>query len=335
LSQELDRQEITIRYLLGDLTEEERSRLEEQYFLDDKEFERLEIAEDELTDKYVREELSAEDTRRFKKLLVSPGLSERVEVARLLLKRTALAPQAVTTPADVPVKSPQVGWWDRLFGPAAAIPAFRPAFAMSLIFLLLTTTALIFVWTKLRSESQRLAQEQQQREALRTQIAQEQARYRELQDKFEKTQQEKDEQAALAAAEYERRLAEAQQRSTSGIIYTVLLTPGSGSRGSGGGEIKDISIPRGASQVGLTLNVTHGPDEYIRYNASVRKIDSDKSLAAQNNLKPFSRGGRKYITFKVNADLLRAGTYNVDVAGVTASGQKPDFEDYPFRVRSR
>src|SRR6185369_106108 len=120
----------------GDLTEEERSRLEKQYFLDDKEFERLEIAEDELIDKYVREELSAEDTRQFEKLLVSPGLSERVEVARLLLKRTALAPQAVTT-ASVPVESPQVSWWDRLFGPAAAIPAFRPAFAMSLIFLLL------------------------------------------------------------------------------------------------------------------------------------------------------------------------------------------------------
>jgi hypothetical protein len=209
-----------------------------------------------------------------------------VEVARLLVERTVLAPQAVTTPATVPVTPAHVGWWDRLFGPAAAIPAFRPAFAMSLIFLLLTTTALVFVWTRLRSESQRLAQEQQQREALRTQIEQEQARYRELQDKFEKTQQENDEQAALAAAEYKRRLAEAQPRSTSGFVYPVPLTPGIGSRGPGGGAIKDISIPPGASHVGLTLNVTHGSDEYIRYNASVRKIDSDKSLAAQNNLKP-------------------------------------------------
>jgi hypothetical protein len=319
LSQELDRQEITIRYLLGDLTEAERSRFEEQYFLDDKEFESLEIAEDELIDKYVREELSAEDTRRFKKLLVSPGLSERVEVARLLVKQTAHAPQAdPVTPAIVPVKPPHVGWWDRLFGPAAAIPAFRPAFAMSLIFMLLTTAALVLVWTKLQSESQRLAQEQQKREALREQVEQEQA--------------------AATAAEHERQIAELRKRPGSGFTVSTILNPSSISRGPGGRAIEDVRITRGATHVGLKLNVTHGEDEYISYNASVRKMDSDdsdKSLAAQNNLRPFSEGGKKYITFKVNATRLRAGTYNVDVQGVTASGEKADFDDYPFRVRSR
>ena len=257
MSQEIDQQEIAKRYLLGKLSQEERTRFEEQYFLDDAEFEQLEIAEDELIEQYVRDELSAEEKGRFENLLVSPGISERVEVARILAKRTVPVQQVVTPPAMVPVTPAPVGWWERLFGPAVALPAFRPALAMSLALLLLTSGALVFVWMKLRTQSQQFAQEQQQREELRRRVEEQSARYRELEARLDKTQQEKDEQAALAA-EYERQLAEARQRSTPAFIYPVLLMPGSGSRSSGGEAIKDITIPRGASHVGLKLNVTQG-----------------------------------------------------------------------------
>lgn len=332
MSQDIDRQELAIRYLLGGLSKEEKTRFEEQYFLDDDEFEQLEIAEDELIDRYVRNDLSAEDTGRFKELLVAPGLSERVEVARLLVKRTALKSQAVITPATVPVQPAHVGWWNRLFGPAAAIPGFRPAFAMSIALLLLTTVALVFVWTKLRTESQRLAQEQQQQEDLRRQIEQQSARYRELESKLDKTEQEKEEQAALAA-EYKRLLAQDQQRSVPASIFPIVLGPWNASRGSGGGAIKPMTIPSQFTKVGITLNVTHG--EYPHYNASVKNIDSDKVITTKTNLKPVSERGRKYISINVNADELRAGTYNVHVDGVTAAGILNNFEDYLFRIKSR
>ena len=61
MSAQKDREESAIRYLLGGLSESERTSLEEKFFADDKEFEELEIAEGELVDRYVRRELSAAD----------------------------------------------------------------------------------------------------------------------------------------------------------------------------------------------------------------------------------------------------------------------------------
>jgi hypothetical protein len=339
LSQELDRQEMAIRYLLGNLSEEDKTRLEEQYFLDDEEFEQFEVAEDELIDRYVRSELSPRETDQFEKLLQSPRLAERVEVARLLAKRAMPLPQkqtvtAIPEPSNAQVKPAPVSWWDRLFGPAPAIPAFRPAFAMSLILLLLATTAFVFVWVKLRAESERLAQEQQQREDLRRQMEEQKARYSELEAKLDKTQQEKDEQAELTK-KYQELLAQEQQRSVPAVIFPIFLSPGGGTRGPGSSALKEIVLPRGVRRVGINLNVTHGGEDYRRYNVSVQNIDSVKPIATKTNLAPISQQGRKYITINLDATVLRAGTYNVHVEGVTTTGQKDNFDDYPFRVKSR
>jgi Tfp pilus assembly protein PilN len=336
LSKEIDIPEIAKRYLLGELPEEERTALEERYFLDDEEFEQFEIAEDELIDQYVQNELSAEDTRRFEKLLVAPGLTERVEVARLIAQRTA-APvsQVAATPVPVTPKPETVGWWDRLFGsPAVAVPAFRPAFAMSLIFLMLATAAFIVVWMKLRTESQRLAQQQQQQEQLQRQIQEQKARFDELAAKLDKTEQDKEQQAALAA-EYKRLLAEEQQqRAGTAMIFPIVLSPGGASRGSGGESVQAITIERGATQVGLKLNVTHG-DDYTHYNAFVKNLDSSKPFTTRSNLHPFTQGGRKYITINVPAKDLPPGSYNVHLDGVTSDGRVDNFEDYPFRITAR
>jgi DNA-binding transcriptional ArsR family regulator len=330
---------MAIRYLLGNLSEEDKTRLEEQYFLDDKKFEQFELAEDELIDRYVRSELSPKEKDQFEKLLESPRFAERVEVARLLAKRTMWLSQkqtVIATPesSNVQVKPPPVSWWDRLFGPTPAIPVFRPAFAMSLILLLLATTAFVFVWVKLGAESEQLAQEQQQRDDLRRQIEEQKARYSELEAKLDKTQQEKDEQAELTK-KYQELLAQEQQRSVSALIFPIFLTPSGGTRGLGSSAVKEIMLPRGVRRVGFNLNVTHGGEDYRRYNASVRNIDAEKRIAINTNLKPISRGGRKYIAINLDATVLRAGSYNIHVDGVTASGQIDNFDDYPFRVKFR
>ena len=82
-----------MRYILGTLSEEERTRFEELYFSDDTEFENIEIAEEELVDRYVRSELSQEDQSRFEKTLAaSPRLTERVHFASLWKNKVADAP---------------------------------------------------------------------------------------------------------------------------------------------------------------------------------------------------------------------------------------------------
>lgn len=334
MSREIDRQEIAIRYLLGTLSEEEMTRLEEAYFLDDAEFEQLEIAEDELIDQYVKTELSAEETRQFEKLLVSPRLSERVEIARILAQRAASPPQKqeLTPTPEVPnrrVEPRQAGWWDRLFGPAAvATPAFRPAMAVAMTFMLLTTVALIFVWSKLRAESLRLAQEQQQREQLQRQIENERARYAQLDEQLKQTRQEKEDQLQHYAEKYEQ-LAK-QRQSAQPLAFSFVLNPTAGVRGSGGDSTPTIPNPSGVPSVEINVNVTHG--DYASYNAVVRNIDSGNEVARRNNLKPVPSRGKNYITLKVDSKRLPPGSYNVHVDGVIPTGEET-FDDYPFRVR--
>lgn len=80
-----DEEPLTERYLLGDLPEEERDRLELRLLEDPHAFEKVEAAETELIDRYVRDELTADERRRFERNLLPSGrISERVALARRL-----------------------------------------------------------------------------------------------------------------------------------------------------------------------------------------------------------------------------------------------------------
>jgi hypothetical protein len=75
-----------VLYLLGRLPEDERARLEEQYFRDDGAFEHVLAVEDELLHDYAQGGLTAEDRRRFEeRLLRTPEGQARLSRARALL----------------------------------------------------------------------------------------------------------------------------------------------------------------------------------------------------------------------------------------------------------
>jgi hypothetical protein len=75
-----------VRYLLGELQdEEEKARFEQRLLADEKLYEELLIAEDELMEAYLSGELSAGDKARFEEhFLGSPRCRERVENLRAL-----------------------------------------------------------------------------------------------------------------------------------------------------------------------------------------------------------------------------------------------------------
>ena len=94
------------RYLLGEVSERERERLEEEYFADDDAFEQMLVAEDELVDAYASGELPAEERRRFEEsFLNSPRGRERVRFARSLAAAVSDARPAVATAAQAPLRS--------------------------------------------------------------------------------------------------------------------------------------------------------------------------------------------------------------------------------------
>src|SRR5262245_414911 len=66
-------------FLLGEVSEEQRSALEERFLADDEFSAELGAAEDELIETYLRNELSADDRREFETtFLAQPRRRERV-----------------------------------------------------------------------------------------------------------------------------------------------------------------------------------------------------------------------------------------------------------------
>ena len=100
MTQNSDRQELAIRYVLGTLSDDEKAQLDHRFFSNDAAFEELEIAEEELIDRYVRQDLSAENARQMESALAtSPRLRERVEFARILARKVE-AHETITDPVE-------------------------------------------------------------------------------------------------------------------------------------------------------------------------------------------------------------------------------------------
>jgi len=111
----------SIRYLLGELNEDEQMELEDAFFSNDAFFEHLAAVETELIDSYVQGELSAGMRSRFEgRYLGSPRQVERIQFARRLLQL-----KQTTRPETLE----QISWWQRygvlsiLRKPLFAVPA--------------------------------------------------------------------------------------------------------------------------------------------------------------------------------------------------------------------
>src|SRR5216683_4672483 len=92
-------------YLLGDLPEEERERVEWEYFSSEDFWRELCAPEDELIEAYVRGRLSGDQKLKFEnRFLASPEKRSRIAVARMLID-PALR-EEFTEDSDVKAASP-------------------------------------------------------------------------------------------------------------------------------------------------------------------------------------------------------------------------------------
>ena len=285
-----------MRYLLGTLSEEERAKLEERYFADDKDFEEIEIAEEELIDRYVRGELTAAERTEFQQTVVrSPRLMERVEFAKLFADRLRPAP-AVTT-----VKR---RWWERFS--TGSGPQLSLAFSAALV--LLAFGVLLFGWWQLQQQSRRLAAQQAA---------------------LDQRQRELDKQAAELAQRVQPTPTEtpivpqepAPQPGAALAAFT--LFPG-GTRSTSGST--DLRIRSGTSEVQLTLNLR--AMDHSSYRVILNSPDR-QNIFSKSSLKPHVTNNRGALTFRIPAQKLPPGDYYLSLFGEPAN---ESVDDYPFRV---
>jgi hypothetical protein len=311
-------------YLLGTLPEQERARLEYEFFTNDEKFQELELAEDDLIDAYVRNELNPAEQQQFReRLLIIPRIVERVDFARALAERTSVpvprSQEAVQPgfPSTVHRK-PKPRWWEWLFGsgPKRLLIA---AYAV----LVLVGGVLAGGWFRLLDVSARLAAEratmQRRKEDLDKQSTEQQARAEKLNSGLQQLAADRE------ALEDRRRQAEPVPASLASTL-SFLLMPG-GSRGAG--AVSNLKFAPDAQTAKLKLLLAKA--EYRSYNVTVKTPDG-RLVITKKGVKPRKTGSGSIVAISVPVHRLPPGDYVAYVAGLTSTGQAEGVDDYSFRV---
>jgi anti-sigma factor RsiW len=298
------------RYLLGDLPQEERARLEDRYLTDAEVFEEFVAIENDLIDAYVRGELTEGERRKFEaEYFKSPQRRERVEFARALRQVSALAMQAVPTQT--------ASLWEKVRA-AFSVPHRMPQWALA-------AAALVMV----ASGSWLMVQNQRLRVALQQSLAQ-QAELRREEDTLRQHIAELEGNAKDQTHQNQQGSEVAKLETPMGLEVTFGLTPGV-ARGSGGPQ-NTLILPTTASRLRLQLMLDR--DEYKTYEGVLLTAERKEVLRGKA-LQSHSTGGSAAVTWRLPADSIHSGEYIVQLTGQPATGGPEDVESYSFRVVRR
>lgn len=300
------------QYLLGELSDTEQAALEQQYFADPQVFSQLAEFEADLVDDYARGQLTATQRLHFEQhYLANPHLRPRAEFAQSLqvsFQPPRQAAQAAPLVETLPARWSVFTWFN------------RPAFALALAALAFGLAILSFSWwrivQRLRHEltTTQTAQQQSdtQRRKLEVELADERARYAQLQND----------------------LAQAQPKTTNASpVFVTLLLTATGIRSSNATATPRLTIPANTEQVRVQLTVPVA-DEYRSYRAALQTADSNQ-LWQHQNLKPRRQQQTAVFNFPLSASLFNDGDYVLILTGVTAQGEADEISQSLFHVTKR
>jgi len=299
------------RYLLGDLSEAEQSALEDEYFINPSEYDRLCKVEDELLDAAARGSLSEIDREAFERsYLTNPQRRRRVKFARALTQvvdeNRAAKRAALQTAARERIERPDTGlsWLSHL----ARLPrGLRLALSTTAALLILIGGAWLVIETsRLRarlaealreSEARRLQEQTQAR-----QIADLEAQYKQLAEERGRLQ------AQLRAA------IEKASPTSAPVIFALSLRA---FRDPGGQEPRPLIIPRGAKEASLRINLT----EHVFPGYQVMLLTTDgKEVFAIKGLRPQATRNGYVLIVNIPARKFADGDNVISLGGVSSAG---------------
>ncbi|HEV7905822.1 MAG TPA: hypothetical protein VGO96_18425 [Pyrinomonadaceae bacterium] len=329
MSSQIESNELIKRYLLGELSEQEREQVEQRLMSEDDLYQQLLLAEDDLIDDYISGALSERDRAKFGgRFLHVPELRQDVQSVKAL-RQYALqrAPQVHTRDSPAPAHFSLFDWFGKFF--------MLPAVGATLAGMLLATV-MVVAWfaaqnSRLRGQVEQLQAQQPappaSQQGLQEQLASERVRNEQLSAELLRQQE--------LLAEESRKLQQAQgqrppapapapePRSRANAVFAFTLTSG-GIRGPG--QFKKISLPPETREVRLRLDLATA--EYSSYRAVLQNSDGQDLLTERR----LPAGGGKFVQLNVPAKLLKRGDYQVLLSGVNPSGEAEEIDNYYFRV---
>jgi hypothetical protein len=298
------------QYLLRSLTDEETERLDELSVADDDFAARLSSAENDLVDAYVRGELPAEESARFKSAyLSSPKRREKVRFAEAFAsfqQRVATRPTIVRT--GVARTEKRGSAWARFLGnwfgtSRSAAAWFAPQWGLAGAALLLLVASGYLLNTNhelrqqvSRSESDRVALVEHQ-QGLQNQLA-----------------------AKSVATPAPLPLSIDRLKVAAFVLLPSLR---------GAGSQPTVSWSDSTDLVVLKLQLETA--DFSTYRVAIEDPATRQTVWQSDDLKPQSEGGRQVLSFGFRPNLLKSSNYLVQLNGVGANGTLELVTTYPFR----
>lgn len=323
--------EMMTRYLLGELSDAEQTRLEERYFTDAQTFERLVELETELVDSYARGRLSGRMRERFERVyLADPNRRSRLLFGEALAAKVdEIAASRAADRQSVKASS----WWKRF---SSSLTAGRRALAFSVALLLLLLTSLS-VWLFIQSRRLRqdlaltrqgqMTEEQRAREA-QQQLADEQAEAKRLAAELERERTGPKPQQTPTASESP---APASTTTAPPVASLVLIASGSRAADTVGAPAT-LVIHKETEQVRIQLKLKE--NEYQSYALTLQAVGG-REVFSRQHLKPVNTKSGASFVISLPVSKIGAGDYILMLKGLTTNGEVEDVSQSLFRVEKR
>lgn len=291
-----------MRYLLGELSEEEQSLLEEKYLADPELFQEIRATRDDLIDAYLRGELSDHQREMFEKhFFASAHRRERVEFARALVKTIDRNAQTSAQLSSKELRAPRRDWF------------FVPQLSLVRVMVALAVLTLIFFsyWFLIRN-SGRVEEAKQTTPTPQTSAS-----------GIPQTGAHPNESPAPDLAKIPTVTPTHATRDQN--IATFTLTPGV-LRDS---AVKVLRMPGNLNQVELRLEVDGEP--YQRYQAELRTAEGERKWSGAQ-IRPQSDNPPHTVVVRLPAGLFENADYVLRLNGVKAENESVPVGSYFFRV---
>ena len=342
--------EMLRRYLLDDVSDEQRQEIEQRFFEDDSLFEEMGALEDELFFDYKQNRLNAKEVAAFERKFLNTAKD---------LEKAAFAEAFLETTEEIANEKNQetekVPWWQPFF--AFFSSPLQSGMAAASVLLLLGGAWLFFQNLQMRSELANLqnnrAEEIQEQEQI---IAEKERRQKELENRLtdEKQRSELNEKQIQEIEEGRRKLeqeiADLRQRkiqtpqsspaSPNSIpkapvsapqrsLIALVLSPSSSVR-SGGAGMSRVNLSPSVKNLRLSL-LLETEEKYQSYRASLKTVNEGTEIWSASNLTARGKGKQQRILLNVPAKILQRADYELVINGINQNGEA-EIDSYYFSV---
>jgi hypothetical protein len=316
-----------IRYLVGQVSEEDADQLDELSVTSEAFAVRLRAVEHDLVDAYVNGELTGDTLEGFKaRYLRTPdGLAE-VEFAQALRGyRPALAGAADaavrTGPhTEVRAKTGSSSW------PAWGLAAAAVLLAALASLLLIDDVRLRRDISGVRDTHASLEQRARQ---LQDELNQQQAAARAAEQELTRARE------ALASAPPDRPNPDRPTPDRPGdepralaTVLALVLSPAT----RGGGQIPQFTVPANAGAGTVVLRLPLAAVDFPHYEAALKDANGDRVLWRSGRLTAPSPRDRSMLPVSVPTNLLTPRAYTLELTGIRGAASAEPLDSYPFRV---